>query len=166
MIMDKESKELLLKDLCARLPYGVKGRVYAEATNGEYDIDGDLIFFDSPFDVILDDINISTEEIHVIAIGNEDTVDFIEEQQIDGKPYTIDEFKPYLRPMSELKDEELLQFGIAKKCFDDVREMKGEYYVPSDNVIDWVDYLNSHFYDYSGLIEQHLSIQASEGMYD
>ena len=93
--MTKEEKQLLLIDLCARLPYSVKGRVYAETTNGEYDINGDMIFFNSPFDVTLDDINTSTEEIHVIAIGNEDTVDFIEDQQINGKPYTIDEFKPY-----------------------------------------------------------------------
>jgi len=79
--MTKEEKELLLKDLCARLPYRVKGRVYAECSNGEYDMNGDMIFFDSPFDVTLDDINISTEELHVIAIGNEDTIAFIEDQQ-------------------------------------------------------------------------------------
>lgn len=34
--MDETTKiNLLLKDLSARLPYGVKGRVYAEVTNGE-----------------------------------------------------------------------------------------------------------------------------------
>ena len=104
--MTQEEKQLLLKDLCARLPYEVKGKVYAETTNGEYDMDGELIFFDSPFDVILDDINTSTEEIHVIAIGNEDTVDFIEDQQTCGFPYTIDEFKPYLRPMESMTEKE------------------------------------------------------------
>ena len=80
--MTSEEKQLLFKDLCARLPYGVKGRVYTETTNGKYDISGDMIFFDTPFDVTLDDINISTEELHVVAIGNEDIVDFIEDQQI------------------------------------------------------------------------------------
>jgi hypothetical protein len=43
--MTQEEKELLLKDLCVRLPYRVKGRVYAECSNGEYDMNGDMIFF-------------------------------------------------------------------------------------------------------------------------
>ena len=95
--MNQEHKQLLLKDLCARLPYDVKGRVYAETTNGEYDINGDMIFFDSPFDVTLDDINTSTEEIHVIAIGNEDTVNFIEGQQTDGSK-NLSECTPKQKP--------------------------------------------------------------------
>lgn len=32
--MTQEDKLLLLKDLCARLSYDVKGRVYAETTKG------------------------------------------------------------------------------------------------------------------------------------
>ena len=66
----QEDKKLLSKDLCARLLYEVKGRVYAEVSDGKYDISGDMIFYDAPFDVILEGINVSTEEIHVVAIGN------------------------------------------------------------------------------------------------
>lgn len=104
--MIQKDKELLLKDLCTRLPYGVKGKVYDEVTDGEYDMNGDMIFYDAPFDVILDEINVSTEEIHVVAIGNEDTVDFIEIQQVDGSPHTIDDFKPYLFPLSSMTEEQ------------------------------------------------------------
>lgn len=147
--MTQEEKQLLLKDLCARLLYDVKGRVYAETTNGEYDINGDMMFFNSPFDVTLDDINTSTEEIHVIAVGNEDTVDFIEDQQIDGKPYTIDEFKPYLRPMSSMTEEE-----------------QDEYINTFTVMWDAVDWLNAHHFDYRGLIPMGLALESPEGMYD
>lgn len=152
--MTQEEKELLLKDLCVRLPYRVKGRVYAECSNGEYDINGDMIFFDSPFDVTLDDINISTEEIHVIAIGKEDTIAFIEDQQTWGSPYTINEFKSYLRPMSSMTDEEKIDYQ-AFFNYDGV-----EY---PDEYIDW---LNKNMFDYRGLIEKGLAIEAPEGMYN
>ena len=150
--MTQEKQLLLLKDLCARLPYEVKGRVYAETTNGEYDINGDMIFFDSPFDVTLDDINTSTEELHVVAIGNEDTVDFIEDQQTFGDPYTIDEFKPYLRPMSSMTEEE--------------KEERKEYtLVYGGWTNDGFDWLNAHHFDFRGLIEKGLALEAPEGMY-
>ena len=156
--MTQEKKQLLLKDLCARLPYDVKGKVYAETTNGEYGMDGELIFFDSPFDVILDDINTSTEEIHVIAIGNEDTVDFIEDQQTCGFPYTIDEFKPYLRSMPSMTEEEKDDYENYTLHWCD----KSEYGYASEIV----DYLNQHHFDYRGLIEKGLALETPEGMYN
>ena len=145
--MTQEDKQLLLRDLCARLAYDVKGRVYAETTKGEYDINGDMIFFDSPFDVTLDDINTSTEEIHVVAIGNEDTVDFIEDQQINGQLYTVDEFKPYLRPMSSMTEEERKELS---------------YY---ENSVQITDFYYSHHIDSRFMIEKGLAIEAKEGMY-
>ena len=149
-------QELLLKDLCARLPYGVKGRVYAETTNGEYDINGDMIFFDSPFDVILDDINTSTEELHVVAIGNEDTVDFIEDEQTCGDPYTIDEFKPYLRPMPSMTEKER----------DEWMEIThAQEWLIIGNLDKATDWLNAHHFDYRGLIPMGLALEAPEGMY-
>lgn len=158
--MTKEKQLLLLKDLCARLPHGVIGRVYAETTYGEYDINGDMIFFDSPFDVTLDDINTSTEEIHVIAIGNEDTVDFIEDQQVDGKPYTIDEFKPYLRPMSSMTEEEREEFeNLLEGIVDGIERWD------KPDLCEEYDWLNAHHFDYRGLIEKGLAIEAPKNMY-
>lgn len=156
--MTQEEKQLLLKDLCARLPYGVIGRVYAETTNGEYDINGDMIFFDSPFDATLDDINTSTEELHVVAIGNEDTVDFIEDQQTCGAPYTIDDFKPYLRPMSSMTEEEVFEYlSVCNKDNKDTL-IAPRYF--------GLDYLLSRHVDYRGLIEKGLAFEAPEGMYN
>ena len=149
--MTQEDKQLLLVDLCARLPYGVKGRIYAECSKGGYDINGDMIFFDSPFDVTLDDINISTEEIHVIAIGNEDTFAFIEDQQTWGSPYTIDEFKPYLRSMSSMTEEEKLMYEGLMIGTDNVPYMS--------DVIDW---LSKNMFDFRGLIPKGCANEVTE----
>jgi hypothetical protein len=185
--MTKEEKELLLKDLCARLPYRVKGRVYAECSNGEYDMNGDMIFFDSPFDVTLDDINISTEELHVIAIGNEDTIAFIEDQQTWGSPYTVDAFKPYLRPLSSMTEEEkkdllitivgnegikyfqVLSDGSIDNTDETIQDLNkfNMHWVnfDKDTVTLYLDWFNTHHIDYRGLIEKGLALEAANDMY-
>ena len=175
--MTQEEKQHLLKEFCSRLPFDLKGRVYAETTNGEYDINGDMIFFNSPFDVILDGINTSTGELHVVAIGNEDTVDFIEDQQTFGEPYTIEEFKPYLRPMSSMTEVEKKELEDICTMYNGDPSSSYEYFgveifhisrygtnFESDyTAIDW---LNAHHFDYRGLIEKGLALKAPEGMYN
>jgi len=162
--MTQEEKQLLLKDLCARLPYGVKGRVYAETTKGEYDINGDMIFYDSPFDVTLDTVNTSTEEIHVIAIGNDDTVDFIEDQQTDGKPYTVDEFKPYLRPMSTMTREEKCELVDLLHIVDEPSDITEIIHLFVSS-LDGYNWLNKKGFDYRGLIPMGLALEAPAEMY-
>lgn len=163
--MTKKEKSLLLNVLCALLPYDVKGKVYAETTNGNYDMNGDMIFFDSPFDVILDSINTSTEEIHVVSIGNEDTVEFIECQQTDAKPYTIEEFKPYLRPMSSMTKEEREHLQTLHDIISD--ENYGDGFSPAawEAILDFNNYCREHHLDNGGLITLGLAIEAPEGMY-
>lgn len=171
--MKQEEKELLIKDLCGRLPYGVKGKVYAEVTNGNYDIMGDMIFYDAPFDVILDNINTSTEEIHVSAIGNEDTYEFLDNQQTDGEPYVLEDFEPYLRPLNSMTDEEkhelqeltkedLSEFGRFIKNGHGL-SLDGLYMFDKLRQLDW---LNANHFDYRGLIEKGLALVAPKGMYE
>lgn len=76
--MTKEDKELLLKDLCARLPYGVK--FLRESWNFEWD-----------------------EELSVIEVLKDiDKDGYINNTKI----YTVDDIKPYLFPMSSMTEEE------------------------------------------------------------
>ena len=160
--MTREEKQLLLQDLCARLPYRVKGRVYAECSNGEYDMNGDMIFFDSPFDVTLNSINISTEELHVIAIGNEDTIAFIEDQQTWGSLYTVNEFKPYLRPLSSMTEEEKEEF--ENFVFPSEEDKNGNYQtgVLEKDIPNYTDWLNKNMFDYRGLIPKDHAISTEE----
>ncbi len=82
---------------------------------------------------------------------------------IDGKKvlneYNIDEFdiKPYLRLMSSMTEEE-----DTRRCafLDDI---EGGI---EDAIPNYIDWLNSHHFDYRGLIEKGIALEAPEGMYN
>ena len=57
--------------------------------------------------------------------------------------------RPYLRPMSSMTEEEYQEFG-----YDVLRYTPREF-----------DWLNAHHFDYRGLIEKGLALEAPEDMY-
>lgn len=139
--MKQEDKELLLKDLCARLPYGVKCKVSynsgvindADATLYGMDKDGFLLF----------------DEI----CG-------------DHREFLC---KPYLFPLSSMTEEQKI------KCFKgtpleidkygDVA-VKDDFYGNSmytdlEIYLEVIDWLNKNHFDYRGLIEKGLAIDAT-----
>lgn len=83
--MTQEYKELLLKDLCARLPYGVK----CDVGN------------DKPY--TLNRIEIDYKNGHLL--------DFIEtKDELDMQVY-LSEVKPYLFPLSSITEEQKKEYG-------------------------------------------------------
>ena len=72
----------------------------------------------------------------------------------DYEDSVIEDIKPYLRPMSSMTEEERNEhFG---------RTMTIDIVQTSKEVIDW---LNKKMFDYRGLIEKGLALEAPEGMY-
>lgn len=162
--MTQEDKELLLKDLCARLPYGI----LAECGT-DYDFQNDIT--DT---VKLLSLDIDSELCRVQA-GN-----YVFNESLD----TI---KPYLRPMSSMTEEEAEQI-IKFICEDsigankiNIRQdhitAKVDYligdpetvFVWFDNIIhsiEILDFLNACHLDYRGLISMRLALEAPEGMYN
>lgn len=61
----------------------------------------------------------------------------------------VEEVKPYLRPMSSMTEEEYQEFG-----YDVLRYTPREF-----------DWLNTHHFDYRGLIEKGLALEAPKDMY-
>lgn len=59
--MTQENKELLLKDLCARLPYGVKCKYY-DCCEGDYD-EGTICGFERQVFIQIDGVCIHIEEV-------------------------------------------------------------------------------------------------------
>ena len=116
--MTEQDKQLLLKDLCARLPYKVNIQVKDWAT-----LDTEL------------------ETGHINRFQNDDL-----------------ELKPYLRPMSSMTEEEEDEYMIARQ--KDIAE--AQIHLTPQNAIDW---LNAHHFDYRGLIEKGLALEAPAGMY-
>ena len=141
--MTQKDKELLLKDLCARLPYRVK------VLNST--------FKDEVIQTLLG--RISENEFNMVEaykqVGGEDygTVK-------DDIHYTarIDYIKPFLRPMSSMTEEENHTYW----CMNANPGTGVDYIVFAPELIDW---LNAHHFDYRGLIEKGLALEAPEGMY-
>lgn len=141
--MTQEDKMLLIKDLSSRLPYAV----HVQHTSG---FSGTLH-------------NISMYHEH----GENDNVydiicytDFFG----DGNSISIEHFKPYLFPLSSMTDE---QKGEYNSLCDLVPAMDppeiGNLMDNFELVDNWrsIDYLNANHFDYRGLIEKGLAIDAT-----
>ena len=129
--MTQEDKELLLKDLSARLPYGVIG---------EYSWKG--------------------KKPH----NRELTGDLYDELNSSWNSTEDSKFIPYLRPMSSMTEEEKLQLSQYAYIGED---LNGEFIdeVQRKDCAAYIDWLNKNHFDYRGLIENCLALEAPEGMY-
>lgn len=141
--MTKEEKQLLLKDLCARLPYGVKIQVYYE------DIAGSGYFDETVWTVDND------EPFHV-------------------NDRWIENIKPYLRPMSNMTEEErkeyesffsIGEYSCGGSLYGEEYEYINDDYDDIMQSVSLIDWLNAHHFDYRGLIEKSLAIIAPVDMY-
>ena len=120
----ENSKQLLLKDLTARLPYGVKIEltwwVMGEGTC----------------------INTTLEPDHIEQLLNDE----------DGDT----EIKPYLRPMSSMTEEEQRTLDSMCNGVEMVSRLSGLKMF--DKAFNW---LNENHFDYRGLIEKGLAVDAT-----
>ena len=76
------------------------------------------------------------------------------------------EYKPYLRPMSSMTEEEKNNLQSLHDIISDENYEDG--YSPSawNAITEWEDYCNARHLDYRGLIPKGLALEASEGMYN
>ena len=122
--MTQEDKQLLLKDLCARLPYNVICQVeFTE--NGKYNSKVMLLS------------GIFTDEAYFTTKG--------------GSIYS-NQYKPYLFPLSSMTNSEAIEWH--KTTF-------GQRWITEDNIERCIDWLNAHHFDFRGLIEKGLAIDAT-----
>lgn len=134
--MTKEDKDLLLKDLCGRLPYGVVCKFfYTENKKSDYGVS----FLEA---------EVSFKNIEWFLSHRDDFVDM----------------KPYLRPMSSMTKEEkyIYRHMLGATLNSEGESIMFVYVEDFPRVMDW---LNSHHFDYRGLIEKGLALEAPEGMY-
>ena len=147
--MTPEEKQLLLKDLCARLPYGVYVLVH-----------GKFKYSTVPYENVYlksSDISSLIDSISLNERYNSKDKQF---NRIIKERKDFLEFNPYLRPISSMTEEEKEEYNGLLLDFE---FYPGKYFVvPSTNVVDW---LNARHFDYRGLIEKGLALEAKEGMY-
>lgn len=148
--MTQEEKELLLKDLSARLPYGVK-----------------VWYKYYPANI--------TEKFATSIRLVDDKLALSSKLNKEGNWYLIEEageilIKPYLRPLSSMTEEEF------DDMFNKLYSAQEEFFrncsntdtigkiIANDSVR--YDYLNKKMFDYRGLIPKGLAIEVTEGMYE
>ena len=116
--MTQENKELLLKDICARVPYNVK----VLYNNKVYSIDY--------VSGIYEEIKLDTCDNYTLNVSN---------------------IKPYLFPLSSMTEEQEEEYNDLNcyelGCFPHTEEA--------------LDYLIKNHFDYRGLIEMGLAIDAT-----
>lgn len=147
--MTQEEKQLLLKDLCTRLPYGVRVKELEPIKELE---------------LYLTSIYHDTVQVETVTGGR--------------MACSIEAIKPYLRPISSMTESEIDKLfdilHIDKDGNDDdwikINDVVGiKFFFPTgkwvENVAEAYDYLNSIHIDYRGLIPMGLALEAPEEMY-
>ena len=123
--MNTTDKVILLKDLSARLPYGVK---INESTQGDFTV-----------------IGLTAERVFTTC-------------EIEGchNDFPIECVKPYLRPMSSMTEEEQRTLDSMCNGVEMVSRLSGLKMF--NKAFNW---LNENHFDYRGLIEKGLAIDAT-----
>lgn len=158
--MNEDQMNLLEKDLHARLPYGIKG--IASVKKFVKSSDTEWFYTEKKVDV----------EAELVAIKYNDSIllEYDSDDLLDN--YTLKDFKPYLRPMSSMTNEELKELRDIFNGVVDFNEwgldiLDSDYhgfsYLEVCAIIDW---LNTHHFDYRGLIEKGLALVAPDGIYN
>lgn len=124
--MRQEDKELLLKDLCARLPYRVRYRHFT-----------------------WDD---KCGEIYIAARIYSINTDGYVKNCYDDETVYIDNVRPYLFPLSSMTEEQKEEYQYITERW---------MYDSSYSISDSTDWLNKNHFDYRGLIEKGLAIDAT-----
>ena len=144
--MTQEDKELLLKDLCARLPYGVKC---------------------STEDSIIGILSGKANETSWVILTKENKYEAVK----NIKPY----FRLMSSMTEEEKKECIVLFGMCQAVEPGVGSTPW-YNAPETKIelVEFtfrhthklIDWLNKHHFDYRGLIEKGLATEAPDGMYE
>lgn len=150
--MTQKNKDLLLKDLCARLPYGIICKCTYPVNNET--TDGEDVLFTNDYEI---------EGIRRAGAGFAGDRRWYE-IRFDGETYDIDDdgikVVPYLRPMSSMTEEEEKEYAEIVVKSQDCSYINNESATTIVN--DW--YLSKGF-DVRGLIPKGLALEAPEGMY-
>lgn len=136
--MTQEEKQLLFIDICARLPYGV---MIKDTYSGHY---GKLMEIGNTFAYFVSELNSNTLDVQLCHV------------------------KPYLRPMPSMIEgerEDFTHIGGPIIYDENSNLIIGFENNTFEQFVLLENWLNAHHFDYRGLIDKGLALEAKEGMY-
>lgn len=142
--MTDQEKELVYRELCSRIPYGVKFLWDDHGLEG-----GSKVV-----------------KLYKVKVYGETIDDYVFSglgQPEPGYEYDcrIDDIKPYLRPMSSRTNEEVEEYaGYIRSMMN---EMNGHHLFNVSKKL--MKFCLSHYLDINNLIEKGLALEAPDGMY-
>lgn len=168
--MAQEEKNLVVKDLCGRLPFHVKVaidfkgylEVLPEDENLEYPYRKNLNFILDFDNKTIEDISKEPHILYAYPCSERFTM-------LRGYTYELDygvpvEFiKPYLRPMSSMTEEEREEFRKTGGVMS--YSPQHDTWAISAFAPEAYDWLNKNKFDYRGLIPMGLALEATKNMY-
>ena len=141
--MTQEDKELLFKDLCARLPYGIKVLV----DNKHWcDFDGRTpseITFDNSYRLLFLGTKLGYVKPYLFPLSSM-TDEMLEELNANG----FFKYRDTIANVSHLESNG----GISEEIYT---------YVDIENIFFLIEFFHSHHIDYRGLIEKGVAIDAT-----
>ncbi len=154
--MNEKEKDLLIKDICARIPYNVVGKCEIDAS---YDTSFDTVFQTHKFNAVV--FGIKEDLLFVTPlIEDSDEQTFAEEEVADG--VSILDFKPYLFPISSMTDEQKKEYENVCELDTEILEKHTMDGAPFPALYNSQDWLNKNHFDYRGLIPMGLANDATE----
>lgn len=138
--MRKEDKALLVKDLCGRLPYGVKVECVRDPDLGCCD---------------LEMVDIKEDEVYISTHNPEYT----------NRYEPIENIRPYLFPLSSMTEEQEMEFnGLLSEVYDftfRMEELLELIQIQKDIPFRYIDWLNANNFDCRGLVPKGLAKDAT-----
>ena len=164
--MTQEEKELVLKDICTRLPYGVHVEISWEYS--KTDVYTSLEYYEFPnidslLNIFWDEKCISIKPyLRSMSSMTEEEKDYIKNvarfKQSDGIHY--DDGVHYVPIYQETLDDQWKTDGKFPPILGDIYRFMLDY-----GYILLIDFFNSHHIDYRGLIPKGFALEAPIDMY-
>lgn len=148
-----EEEKLLIKDLSARLPYGLKCKIDLDALLKIFPEYGAQLSYATTLTDT--DLRAKVEErvYTLFGIPSKYRLHFLElDDFFDEYGVPVECVKPYLRPMSSMTEEE-------EKEFEETLQY-------TQYTLESYDWLNKNMFDYRGLIEKGLALVAPDEIYN
>ena len=133
--MKQEDKDLLIKDLCARLPYGVKGLYYSTVMS---------LHMVDPF--------VNYHPLYCVTKSGSEYIG-------------IDEFKPYLFPLSSISEEQKKyisdRWGVNEDFDFEIDPNWGEYFIELSDAVGFINWCYENYFDINFLIPKGSALDAT-----